>query len=278
MSEAITSTANPRVKRVVALRKGHKAKEAGVLIAEGWREIERAAGAGLTVREAYAVGAGGVGRLAETLRVAEGATVMAVSPEVLAKMAYHREPEGVLAVFERPAWTWEDLEGRSRGKGGDVLVAVGMDKPGNLGAMVRTAAAAGLAGVVAAGEGAGGRGGVDVFNANAIRASTGAVFDTPVVVADEAAAIDWLKTSGHRVMAAMVDGATDYRNVVSDHRSIAIVIGPEDRGLDARWRELAEATGGGAVSIPMADGSVVDSLNASVAAGVLTYGIAHRST
>ncbi|MEM6756435.1 MAG: TrmH family RNA methyltransferase, partial [Planctomycetota bacterium] len=203
--EAITSPANPRVKRVVALRKGHKAKEAGVLIAEGWREVERAAAAALVVREAYAAGGEVAARLAATRRVAEGSTVTHVTPEVLAKMAYHREPEGVLAVFERPAWAWEDLAG------GDVLVAVGMDKPGNLGAMVRTAAAAGLAGVVAAGEGAGARGGVDVFNPNAIRASTGAVFDTPVVVADEAGAIDWLTRSGHRVMAAMVDGATDYR-------------------------------------------------------------------
>ncbi|MEO0966141.1 MAG: RNA methyltransferase [Planctomycetota bacterium] len=262
--EAITSPANPRVKRVVALRKGHKAKEAGVLIAEGWREVERAAAAGLVVREAYAAGGEVAGRLAATLRVAEGSTVTPVAPEVLAKMAYHREPEGVLAVFERPAWAWECLAV------GDVLVAVGMDKPGNLGAMVRTAAAAGLAGVVAAGEGAGG---VDVFNPNAIRASTGAVFDTPVVVADEAGAIDWLTRSGHRVMAAMVDGATDYRAVDRDDRRIAIVIGPEDRGLDARWREVAEASGGAAVSIPMADGGVVDSLNASVAAGVLIYGM-----
>ncbi|MEM6751318.1 MAG: TrmH family RNA methyltransferase, partial [Planctomycetota bacterium] len=192
-AKGLTSLGNPRVKRVVALRKGHKAKEAGVLIAEGRREVERAVAAGLVLREGYAI---------ESARRGVAAGFTAVTEEVLAKMAYHREPEGVLAVLERPAWTWEDLAG------GDVLVAVGMDKPGNLGAMVRTAAAAGLAGVVAAGEGAGG---VDVFNPNAIRASTGAVFDTPVVVADEAGAIDWLTRSGHRVMAAMVDGATDYR-------------------------------------------------------------------
>ncbi|MEM6334733.1 MAG: hypothetical protein AAF823_15475, partial [Planctomycetota bacterium] len=139
-SEAITSLTNPRVKRVVGWRKGHKAREAGVLIAEGWREVERAVGAGLVLVEGYATGAARRGVAAGFIEVTEG---------VLGKMAYHREPEGVLGVFERPAWGWGDLlEGRSvKGEGrsgdgagacgvrvpGDSLVAVGMDKPGNLG-------------------------------------------------------------------------------------------------------------------------------------------------
>ncbi|MEM6333989.1 MAG: TrmH family RNA methyltransferase, partial [Planctomycetota bacterium] len=135
------------------------------------------------------------------------------------------------------------------------------------------------------------RGGVDVFNPNAIRASTGAVFELPVVVCGEEEAVERLTgaegrrakdegRSGWRVIAAMVDGAVDYREVArglrdggGDERGVAVVIGPEDRGLGARWAEVAEATGGAAVRVPMAAGGVVDSLNASVAAGVLVYGL-----
>jgi len=315
--EVLTSLSNPRVKRVVALRKGHRAKREGVLIAEGWREVERAVAAGLRVVAAYAVEGEAMTRLAGLLRnpgppgtpgcapaSASGSdsSLVTVTPGVLAKMAYHREPEGVLAVVERPAWGWADLEKDLEKGSGTVygvgektvpdpflLVAVGMDKPGNLGAMVRTAAAAGLAGVIATNDGeSDGAGAVDLFNPNAIRASTGAVFEMPVVCCTEDEAIAFLAGSlrdprgdggetdgtrtGWRVLAAMVDGAVDYREMAADGRPTAVVIGPEDRGLSERWREAAEATGGAAVKIPMAKGGVVDSLNASVAAGVVVYG------
>ena len=155
----ITSVDNPRVKEVVRLRSGRERRRLGLFVAEGPREVERARAAGLTLVATYFA--------PELLEWHEGEEV---SERVLAKMAYRAEPEGVLAVVEAPA--------RELPRGGTLyLVAVGIEKPGNLGAMARTAEAAGADALVVAEAQA------DVWNPNAIRASTGAVFTLPVVEA-----------------------------------------------------------------------------------------------
>ena len=171
-----------------------------------------------------------------------------MSERVLAKMAYRAEPEGVLAIFEAPA--------RELPRGGMLyLVAVGIEKPGNLGAMARTAEAAGAdALVVAEGE-------ADVWNPNAIRASTGAVFTLPVVEAG----LDEVRGLGVRLVAAVVDAPTRYSDADLSAPA-ALVVGAEDEGLDERWRAAADL----AVSIPVR-GAAADSLNAATAAAILLF-------
>ncbi|XAM01082.1 RNA methyltransferase [Phycisphaeraceae bacterium D3-23] len=273
----ITSTQNPRLKATAKLRDQRGRRRAGLFIAEGRRAVDRAHAAGLVFREVWVCPA----LLSPTREQAQyeyealvrrhaGVWIGSCSPAVLRKLAYVREPEGVLAVCEPPAWD-VGLLGRVDDTTMD-LIAVGTEKPGNLGAMVRTADAAGCRAVVAAGTP------VDAMNPNAIRASTAAVFTLPTLSLTEDEALSRLRDSGHRVIAAYPDAepapVRDALESIGHTRAdyagpVAIAVGPEDRGLDARWAELAHATGGALVRIPMHGRA--DSLNASVAAAVLLY-------
>jgi TrmH family RNA methyltransferase len=163
-------------------------------------------------------------------------------------MAYRAEPEGILAVVEAPTRGLPPTPTL-------VLVAVGVEKPGNLGAMARAADAAGADALLAA------DGAVDPWNPNAIRASTGAVFSLPIV----ASSLEELRTLPLTRVAAVVGVPTLYTDV--DLRGpTALIVGAEDTGLDERWRAAADV----AVSIPML-GATADSLNASAAASVLLF-------
>lgn len=277
-STAITSLTNPRVKRIVRLRKARERRREGVLLAEGRREISRALAAGLELVEWFAC--------RELLEDAEGFVDSGggncgfansggwpeveptwVSGGVLAKMAYHEKPEGALAVFVTPAWSLDELPPPEAGSG-LYLVAVGTEKPGNLGAMVRTAAVAGCDAVLAVGPA------VDVFNPNAIRNSTGAVFALPtVVVEDPADAVAWLRSRGVTIAAALADGGADCYAVdwAKPGAAVAVVVGPEHAGLDHTWRDEADVK----LTIPQARGST-DSLNASNAAAVLLFDAVRR--
>ena len=171
-----------------------------------------------------------------------------VSARVLAKMAYRAEPEGVLAVVEIP----------QREVPNDatlILVAVGIEKPGNLGAMARTADAAGADALLV------GDANSDPWNPNAIRASTGAVFTLPIahVTLDDVRALTLQKI-------AAVVGASRHYTDADLSKPTAFIVGSEDEGLDDRWRELADEQ----VAIPMA-ATTADSLNAATSAGVLLF-------
>jgi TrmH family RNA methyltransferase len=233
----ITSLDNPRVKEVVRLRSGRERRRLGLFLAEGPREVERARAAGLNLVATYFAPA--------LLEWDEGEEV---SERVLAKMSYRAEPEGVLAVVEAPA--------RELPRAGTLyLVAAGIEKPGNLGAMARTAEAAGADALVVADAQA------DVWNPNAIRASTGAVFTLPVVEGT----LDDVRSLGVQVVAATVDAPTRYTDADLTRPS-ALIVGAEDEGLNERWRAAADVT----VSIPQR-GVATDSLNAATAAAILLF-------
>jgi TrmH family RNA methyltransferase len=235
----ITSTDNVRVKEVLRWRKVRERRRDQVLIAEGPREVRRALAAGLVVRHAY---------VAPELLPDWPHGGEEVSARVLAKMSYRAEPEGVLAVFEVP----------QRALPADatlVVVAVGIEKPGNLGAMARTADAAGADALLVADAAS------DPWNPNAIRASTGAVFTLPIVEAsrDEIAALTHAKV-------AAVLGAGRIHTEATYTGPTAFLVGAEDNGLSAEWRAVADTE----VEIPMR-GAAADSLNASAAAAVLLF-------
>ena len=234
----ITSVDNPRVKDVVRLRSGRERRRRGLFVAEGPREVERARAAGLTIVATYFAPA--------LLEWDEGEEV---SERVLAKMAYRAEPEGVLAVVEAP---------RARAAARrDALPRRGRDREaGNLGAMARTAEAAGADALLVADAQA------DVWNPNAIRASTGAVFTLPVVEAtlDD---VRGLGVAGRRRGRRRADPRTP---TPTSTRPTAIVVGAEDEGLDERWRAAADVT----VSIPQ-HGAATDSLNTATAAAILLF-------
>jgi RNA methyltransferase, TrmH family len=233
----ITSLDNPRVKDVVRLRKGRERRRAGLFVAEGPREVERAAAAGPTVVATY---------FAPTLIAwPDGEEV---SERVLAKMAYRAEPEGVVAVVEAPR---HELPR----DGTLYLAAVGIEKPGNLGALARTAAAAGVDALVVAEAEA------DPWNPNAIRASTGAVFSLPVVEAT----LDEVRSLPGDLVATAPDAPTDYTDAELGS-PLTLAIGAEDDGLPRRWLQAAEQR----VCIPLA-ATAVDSLNAATAAAIVLF-------
>ena len=228
------------MKDVLRLRKARERRRDGLLVAEGTREVDRALAAGLAPRALYVA--------PELLPDARYDGAEEVSVRVLAKMAYRAEPEGVVGVFEVPRHALPPDATL-------LLVAVGIEKPGNLGAMARTADAAGADALLVVDAQS------DPWNPNAIRASTGAVFSLPVVDAtrDELARLPQQKvaaTLGARV-----------RHTDADYtRPTAFLVGAEDTGLPAGYRALADVE----VEIPMR-GTAADSLNASAAAAVLLY-------
>lgn len=247
----ITSMENARVKAALRLRSARERRRAGLFVAEGPREVERALAAGLVAREIFV--APELARHSVPVPIPPGVATTAVGARVLARLSYRAEPEGIIAVFETPRRSLPLAPSL-------VLVAVGIEKPGNFGAMARTAAAAGADALLVADARC------DPWNPNAIRASTGAVFTLPVL---ETTREELLTLPLYKV-AAVVGARTSY--VEADlARPTAILIGAEDEGLDAGWRALADVE----VSIPVR-GRAVDSLNAGVAAALLLYEAVRR--
>jgi len=274
----LTSTSNPRIRETLKLRQGRDRRSAGLFIAEGVREIERALAGKLELSAVFwcprmlrsrddtppgvATGLKTLDRLIDRDRV----DAFPVSVGVMHKLAYRENPEGVLAVFRTPTRHLQTLRPR-RSSEALWLVAVGPTKPGNVGAMARTAEGMGADGLIVT------DGRIDAFNPNAIRASTGAVFSLPLVSASGEMVRPWLERQGVRVFAAALEGATACDGVDLTGPA-AIVIGAEDEGLNREWLDWAAAHGT-IVQAPMV-GELVDSLNASVAAGVLLYEVTRQ--
>lgn len=254
----ISSVHNPRVKAAAHLRERSGRDEQGRIIVDGVREIGQALAAGVEVLEVFS--------FAELCRDEEhqrllataekaGADLIEVTSHVMEKLSFGQRMEGVVAVARPPQRRLDDLA-----LAADTLVAIveGVEKPGNLGAIVRTADAAGVAAVLVA------DGGTDLCNPNAIRASLGAIFRLPVVAVSTEVALAWLRVEQFRVFAARVDGVTEYTDVEFRGRA-AIALGSEARGLSARWR------GDNIKSIRLPLLGSVDSLNLSATAAVLFY-------
>lgn len=234
----ITSVDNPRVKEVLRLRKGRRERRAaGMFVAEGVREVARARDAGLRVQATY---------FAPSLIAWDDGE--AVDERVLRRMSYRDEPEGVIAVVEIPQRPLPENSTL-------LLVAVGIEKPGNLGAMARTADAAGVDALLV------GDAQSDPWNPNAIRASTGAVFTLPIV---DATTHD-VERLPHTKVAAVVGADTRHTDPDYTQRT-AFLVGAEDTGLPDAWRTLADVH----VAIAM-HATTVDSLNASTSAAILLF-------
>jgi len=269
MPEPLTSLDNPRVKRAVKLRESRARRKTGLFIAEGRREVERAIAAGLVVEELFVCP--GLGAEVPSSAGDTGLTCYEVTEPVMHKLAYRQNPEGLVAVVRQRVWALDDIEIKM-GAWGLLLIAVGVEKPGNLGAMARTAAAAGASGLIV--EDAP----IDPYNPNAIRASTAAVFDLPTVAVGHEPLAAWLATHRCRVWPACIDAPSVYQAPTPPpEQPLAIAIGPEDTGLPPHWTDTLTKHGLTVepVGIPTA-GGLVDSLNASNAAAVLLFEAVRR--
>ena len=273
----LTSPQNPRVKNAVRLRDRRHREKQGKIIIDGARELRRAIGAGVKLAELFVCPSLCQSEDAQYLLNALpqlGGEVFHVSEAVFERLAFGRRTEGMLGVAEMPRPTLAAISASWSGTGwGDsltvtptktptktplVAVLEGVEKPGNVGAVLRSADAAGVSAVIVA------DGRTDLFNPNAIRASLGTIFTTPACEATSQETLAWLRARNFAVFAARVDGSAPYTEV--DYRGpTAIVLGSEAAGLSSAW------TGDDirAVRLPML--GKADSLNVSVTAAVLFF-------
>ncbi len=254
----VSSVRNPRVRQWLELQQKSRARrQAGLFVVEGVQEIALALRGGYTLESLWHCPTLGSAADWEGLvaQVAPATTHLEVTPEVFAKMAYRDTTGGVLAIAHARPLALDALHLRNNAL---VLVAEGIEKPGNLGALLRTADAARLDAVLVADPK------VDFYNPNVIRASVGTVFTRPLAAATSAEAIAWLQQRGFCLYATELEASVPYHTV--DYRGpSAIVMGTEATGLSQAWRTAADAR----IIIPMQ--GVVDSLNVSVSAAVVIF-------
>jgi len=263
MLPPITSLQNPRIKQAVKLRDRHGRDDQRRIIIDGRREVERALAAGVQLTELFfapdVLPPDQEKQLARRAREC-GADVLDVSAMVMQKLAFGERHEGIVATAQTPDSTLSRFATLLQSRQTPHLLAIveGLEKPGNLGAILRTADAAGVSGlIVCAGR-------TDLYNPNAIRASLGAIFTVPVAAASRAETLHFLKQQQLKIFAARVDGAIDY--TAADYcGATGIVLGSEAEGLTRDWH----AADVQAIRLPMC--GQVDSLNVSVAAGVIFY-------
>lgn len=261
----ISSHQNPRIKQAVKLRKAKHRSETGRILIDGAREIERALRAGVEVRELFLCPS--LCHSDEAQRIIDQAgqlaeLVIEVPSAVFHKIAFGDRAEGVLAVADMPQPTLAAIDLPPQPL---VAIVEGVEKPGNFGAILRSADAAGIHAVIAADTG------TDLFNPNAIRASLGTIFSVPIAAATAQATLAWLRRHGLRIVAARLEQAEDYRQC--DLRPpLAIVLGSEAHGLSETW--LGEEIQG--VKLPMR--GIADSLNVANTASVLFYESLRQST
>jgi TrmH family RNA methyltransferase len=248
----IVSTANPRVKALAALGRRGERDRTGRFPVEGLRVVSRALAAGWPVEEIVLAP-----ELAtdEALALAGNSRlpVTELGADAFRRVAYRESPDGILAVARtRPL----PLAGLTVPERGFVLVVEAMEKPGNLGAVLRTADAAGVDAVVAADPA------TDPFNPNVVRASQGSLFAVPLGVAGAAETLGWLEGRGLAVQAARPEGGRPPW-AVDLAGGVAVVVGGEHSGVSSTWDRCP------AITLPMA--GTADSLNAAVTAAVIAY-------
>ena len=257
----LTSAANPRLRAAAALRDRRARVRTGLLLVDGAREVARALDGGVTLVEAFvAAEAPADPELAALLArlAAIDVPLVPVAPKLLGMLAYGERASGSVAVATAPDTSLPALQLSLPAPLVGILEDV--EKPGNLGAVCRSADGAGLDALIAAGS----AGSVDPWNPNAVRASLGTVFTLAVAVATTADVLAWLRENGLRIVAARVDGSVPYTEV-DMAGPVALVLGSEARGLTDAWSG-SDVT---AVRLPMHGRA--DSLNVAAAAAILFY-------
>jgi RNA methyltransferase, TrmH family len=254
----ITSTANPRIKALARLRRRRHRDTAEETLVEGFEELSVALDGGALPSAVYLCPELADPGEHEALAARPGfaaAPLVRVSRPVFDKIAYRESPDGWLAVLPTPGTTLDALD---PGPDPLLLVCDGVEKPGNLGAMLRTADAAGVAAVIATDPG------TDWANPNVVRASKGAVYAVPVVSASTEQALAWLAGRGIPVLAATPEADAVYTDLALAG-PLAVAVGAEKHGLSDAWLSAATHR----ALIPMR--GRVDSLNVAGSAAILLY-------
>ena len=256
MIKTITSSQNPLIKQLVQLKeKSRERKKSGQFLIEGKRELS------LAIKGKYTIET--VLFFADLFSESDAKAlsqynieIIEISKEVFQKLAHRATTEGVIALVKSKNHTLEALKLQS--KNPLILVAEAPEKPGNIGALLRTADAANVDAVIIANPKS------DLYNPNIIRSSVGCVFTTQIAMASTEVAIAFLKNYNFNIFSAILQDSEAYH--LQDYTlPTAIVVGTEATGLTQAWRDAATQN----VNIPMQ--GIIDSMNVSVAAGILIF-------
>ena len=250
MTEVITSVHNPKIKQLLALQqKSSERRGSGLFTVEGWREIRHCIDAGYEVDSIFLCP-----ELTSTIPP-PGPRLFQVSRDVYSRISYREGTEGIIAEVKAGHLELEDLR---IGRTPLIMVLESVEKPGNLGAVLRSADAAGADAVLICDPL------TDLYNPNLIRASIGAAFTVPTIACRSEEAIAWLRKNGIRILTAQLQDSSLYYD--TDMKcGTAIVMGTESTGLTDIWREAADAH----IRIPML--GKLDSLNVSASAAILLF-------
>jgi RNA methyltransferase, TrmH family len=250
----ITSLQNARIKQIVKLRDDKKERQReGLMLVEGYDEISMALAAGHLPRTLLTAPELAAARGREIRDVAT--EILTVSPAVFEKMSYRENPDGWLGLFRTPRLSLEDLTLSDLPL---IIVAESIEKPGNLGAILRTADAAHVDAVLVCDPR------VDAYSPNVVRASRGTIFTVPVLEIKGEDALSYLQQHGIHIVAATPSAEVEYTR--QDLRMpLALAVGTEDQGLSPLWMEQADVR----VKIPML--GQVNSLNVSIATALIVY-------
>ena len=252
MNEVISSAQNPKVKLLQELQQKSSARrKQGLFVVEGRREVERCLSNGYEIDTVFCCPDifGGEWQPVGTERS------VLVTPSIYNKVAYRGGTEGIMAEVKTKEHTLQEL---SLPEHPLIVVLESVEKPGNLGAVLRSADAAGVDAVIVCDPL------TDLFHPNIIRSSTGAFFSVPCVACTSAECIGFLKSRNIQILTAQLQDSSLYYDTDMT-KATAIVMGTEATGLTEQWREAADAH----IRIPMQ--GITDSLNVSVSAAVLMY-------
>ena len=250
----IESLQNPLIKNILKLQeKSRERKKQGFFVVEGKREVQLAIKGGYTIDTLMYVS-----DIVDEAFVNQhyGFEIIQITSEVYQKVAYRESTEGIMALVKVKSHTLQDLQFQSNNP--LILIAEGIEKPGNIGAMLRTADAANIDAVILADPK------TDLYNPNVIRSSVGCVFTNQIVMGTSEEIISFLKNLNISIYSATLQNSNSYTSEDYTNGS-ALVVGTEATGLTAIWR--TEATQN--INIPM-EGEI-DSMNVSVAAAILIF-------
>lgn len=250
----ISSTHNPKIKQLLALQqKSSERRKAGLFVVEGRRELEHCLAAGYELESLF---------VSEALRAngelhvaAEKKSLFTLHPSLYEKVAYRGSTEGMIAIVKSRTHRLEDLQLRSEPL---IVVLESVEKPGNLGAVLRSADAAQADAVIVCDPL------TDLYNPNLIRSSVGAIFTVPTVACTSEECISYFKQHGIQILTAQLQDSRLYYDTPMT-QGTAIVMGTESTGLTGQWRRAADAH----IRIPML--GRLDSLNVSVSAAILLF-------
>jgi RNA methyltransferase, TrmH family len=251
--DKITSLQNEMIKKAQTLREARGRREAGMTVIDGAREIKRAFEAGIILDKVFYV----KGQQDVLLKQLEARKIesVEVSDKVMEKLAYGERHEGIIALAKTPLLSLKDLK---LSKEALVVILESLEKPGNLGAVLRTCDGVGVEAVLVCDPK------TDVYNPNVIRSSTGVVFNIPVVCASPEEIFSFLKLKKIKICASAPAASKLYTQ--ADFKGAwGVVMGSEDQGLSDFWLKSADMI----VKIPMK--GQADSLNVSISAAIILY-------